>query len=214
MDGWAAQRRQSTDNGNQPAAKMRALSPSEDAETLRKAVLLVSKMTLRQELEIRELQSAVFKTYILREPNPIITSVKAEVGNYLEKSKMARSSGGSLPEGEIHAYAWAALTEVAAQQLNLDETCKAAITAHRAAMTSPDKIADIVYITKMKKAFNKGEYKLFLAVNPAHHVLLEAVSAGIVATGAVEKKGQAPASGMSRELQALVDRLTEIVSKK
>ena len=60
MDGWAAQRRQSTDNGNQPAAKMRALSPSEDAETLRKAVLLVSKMTLRQ------LQSAVFKTYILK----------------------------------------------------------------------------------------------------------------------------------------------------
>ena len=105
-----AQRRQANDNGNQPPTKMRTLSTVEDAETVRKALLLVSKMTLRQELEIRELQSAVFKTFVVREPNPIISTAKAEVGSYLEKAKMARSSGGSLPEGEVHAYAWAALS--------------------------------------------------------------------------------------------------------
>ena len=102
---------------------------------------------------------------------------------------------------------------VAVQQETLDGTSKAVIDSHRAAMTSPDMIADVVYIAKLKKAFNKGEFKLFLAVSPAHHSLLEAVSAGVVATGAVEKKGQAPASGMSRELQASVDKLTEIASK-
>ena len=213
MDTWTAQRRQANDNDNQPPTKMRALSTGEDAETVRKALLLVSKMTLRQELEIRELQSAVFKTFVVREPNPIISTVKAEVGSYLEKAKMARSSGGSLPEGEVHAYAWAALTQVAVQQETLDGTSKAVIDSHRAAMASPDMIADVVYIAKLKKAFNKGEFKLFLAVSPAHHGLLEAVSAGVLATGAVEKKGQAPASGMSRELQALVDKLTEVAIK-
>ena len=212
MDTWTAQRRHANDNGNQPPTKMRALSTGEDAETVRKALLLVSKMTLRQGLEIRKLQSAVFKTFVVREPNPIISTVKAGVGSYL-KAKMVRSSGGSLPEGEVHAYAWAALTQVAVQQETLDGTSKAVIDAHRAAMTSPDMLADVVYIAKLKKAFNKGKFKLFLAVSPAHHSLLEAASAGVVATGAVEKKGQAPASDMSRELQASVDKLTEIASK-
>ena len=213
METWTAHRRQANDNGNQPPTKMRALSTGEDAETVRKALLLVSKMTLRQELEIRELQSAVFKTFVVREPNPTISAVKAEVGSYLEKAKVARSSGGSLPDGEVHAYAWAALTQVAVQQKALDGTSKAVLDSHRAAMTSPDMIADLVYIAKLKKAFNKGEFKLFLAVSPAHHSLLEVVSAGVLATGAVEKKGQAAASGMSRELPALVDKLTEIASK-
>ncbi|CAE7331777.1 unnamed protein product [Symbiodinium natans] len=137
---------------------VRALSPREDEQLIQKAVLLVSKMTLRQELEVRELQSAVFKTFMLK-------------------------------------------------------ALKETIVAHRAAMTSPDKIADIVYIAKMKKAFNRGEFKLFLAVSPSHHDLLEAVCQGVLGTGAVEKKGQAPASGMARELQSLVDKLTEMTAK-
>ena len=81
------------------------------------------------------------------------------------------------------------LTQVAVQQETLDGTSKAVIDAHRAAMTSPDMLADVVYIAKLKKAFNKGKFKLFLAVSPAHHSLLDAVST-VVATGAVEKKGQ------------------------
>ena len=95
-----------------------------------------------------------------------------------------------MPEGEVHAYAWAALTRVAVQQETLDSTSKAVIDSHRAAMTSPDMIADVVYIATLTKVFNKGEFKLFLPVSPAHHSLLEAVSAGVFATGTVEKKCQ------------------------
>ena len=63
---------------------------------------------------------------------------------------------------------------------------------------------------KLKKAFNKGEYKLYLAVHPGHQDLLQAVVADILATGAVEKRGTAPQSGMARELQGLVDHLAEV----
>ena len=55
------------------------------------------------------------------------------------------------------------LTQVAVQQEALDGTSKAVIDSHRAAMTSKNMIADVVYIAKLKKAFNKGEFKLFLA---------------------------------------------------
>ena len=179
---------------------------------MRKTLLLVSKMTLRQELEIRELQSATLKTFLLKEPNPIIAAVKGGVSDFLEKSKQARASGGALPEGELHAYAWAAITDIAGQQA-LDETQKAVIASHRALMTSPDKIADMVYVAKMKKAFNKGEFKLIIAANPEHHELMNAVSQGICLTRAVEKKGQAPASGMSRELQSLVEKMSDATNK-
>ena len=72
-------------------------------------------------------------------------------------------------------------------------------------MTHPDMIAGIVYLAKLKKAFNKGEYKLYLAVHPGHQDPLQAVVAGIVATGAVEKRGTAPQSGMARDFQRWVD---------
>jgi len=50
---------------------------------------------------------------------------------------------------------------------------------------------------KLKEAFNKDEYKLYLAVHPGHQDLLQAVVADILATGAVEKRGTAPQSGMA-----------------
>ena len=50
----------------------------------------------------------------------------------------------------------------------------------------------------------------YLAVHLGHQDLLQAVVAGILATGAVEKRGAAPQSGMARELQGLVDHLAEV----
>ena len=67
MEGWSA-KRQEERSQHGPSAKMRALSPQD--EQLKKAVLLVSKMTLRQKLEVRELQSAVFKTFMLKKTKP------------------------------------------------------------------------------------------------------------------------------------------------
>ena len=207
MDDWRLTR-----SGDEPEAKRRAVSPHEDTKLLKQAVTLVSKMTLRQELEIRELQAAVFRCFLLKEPNPLILAVKTAVSSFLEQAKQARNAGGGSkgPAGEVHAHAWAAVTEVAASQPSLDSLTKNVISTHQAAMTHPDMIASIIYLTKLKKAFNKGEYKLYLAVHPSHQDLLKAVVAGILATGAVEKRGTAPPSGMARELQSLVDTLVEV----
>ena len=60
MESWI--RRSNDQKG--PPAKVRVVSPREDSELVRKALLLVSKMTLRQELEIRELQAAVFRSQL------------------------------------------------------------------------------------------------------------------------------------------------------
>ena len=166
MDGWRS-RPAGPGDGDVPAGKVRAVSPNEDTVLLRKAVALVSKMTLRQELEIRELQAAVFRCFLLKEPNPIIGAMKTSVGTFWEKAKQARAAGGNnSPVGEVHAHACAAVTEVAAAQPSLESLTKNVIVTHQAAMTHPDMVAGIVYLAKLKKAFNKGEYKLLLGRPP------------------------------------------------
>ena len=166
MDGWRS-RPAGPGDGDVPAGKVRAVSPNEDTVLLRKAVALVSKMTLCQELEIRELQAAVFRCFLLKEPNPIIGAMKTSVGTFWEKAKQARAAGGNnSPVGEVHAHACAAVTEVAAAQPSLESLTKNAIVTHQAAMTHPDMVAGIVYLAKLKKAFNKGEYKLLLGRPP------------------------------------------------
>ena len=110
-----------------------------------------------------------------------------------------------MPEGELRAYAWAAIADIAGQHA-LDETQKAVIASHRALMMSPDKIADVVYVAKLKKAFLA---RANLTSSPEHHELMNAVSQGICLTGAVEKRGQAPAGGVSRELQLLVGKKSD-----
>ena len=88
--------------------------------------------------------------------------MKTSVGTFLEKAKQARAAGGNAsPVGEVHAHAWAAVTEVAAAQHSLESLAKNVIVTHQAAMTHPDMIAGVVYLAKLKKAFNKGEYKLY-----------------------------------------------------
>ena len=203
MDGWL--RRSASEQGG-PAAKVRAVSPSEDSELVRKAVTLVSKMTLRQELEIRELQAAVFKCFALKEPNPLIPAAKDAVATFLEQAKKARSTGARPPPGDVQAYVWAAITGVVIELSGQESSGHQLISSHRAAMTSPEQLMTVVHLAKMKKAFNKGEFKLYLALRPDHQELLQAVADGIVAKGGEEKQGVAPPSRMACELQEIVDR--------
>ena len=93
MDGWRS-RPAGPGDGDVPAGKVRAVSPNEDTVLLRKAVALVSKMTLRQELEIRELQAAVFRCFLLKEPQPYHWCYEDFCGDFLGKSQASSGSRG------------------------------------------------------------------------------------------------------------------------
>ena len=70
-----------------------------------KATLLISKLTLKNELEIRELQSAVFRTLTLDESLAFIVEARAATKSYTEEANAARDQGTALPKGELHVYA-------------------------------------------------------------------------------------------------------------
>lgn len=210
MKGWgsASSKRQVEDDdmGSKGGAssKVRAVSPNENAELMNKALALMAKLTLKHELEIRELQAAVFRTYLLKDDNNFVQKIKIAVGTYIDGAKKQKT-----PPGEVHAYAWEALT-AEALKIDIPAAAKDIIEHHRASIASPEALASIVYATKLKKTFHKNVYKLCVAGSPRHQDLFEAIEMALVKSGAEPKRGQAPQAGMARELQSLVDRLTEM----
>ena len=64
---------------------------------------------------------------------------------------------------------------------------------------------------KVKKAYDKGVVKVYLAGHPSVSPVIDALAAAMVKAGAKDRRGQAPQSGMARELQQLVEQLQEIV---
>ena len=108
MDGWARGKR--GDGATQAPVKRQAVLSE---ALLAEATLLVSKLTLKNELEIRKLQSAVFRTLTLADSLDFIVQARAATKAYTEEAKHARDNGTALPKGELHVYAWEAITRVA-----------------------------------------------------------------------------------------------------
>ena len=106
MDGWARSKPQGGAAPKRQAAGTEAL--------LAKTTLLISKLTLKNELEIRELQSAVFRTLTLSDSSEFVVRMRAATKSFIDESKAARDQG-QAPQGKMHVYAWEALTRVAVE---------------------------------------------------------------------------------------------------
>lgn len=203
MDGWAKSKRPDTKVVKRQAVGSEAL--------LAKATLLISKLTLKNELEVRELQSAVFRTLTLDESSEFIVQARAATKSFVEDSKAARDQGAVLPKGEMHVYAWEALTRVAVETADAPPDAVAALQKHRNESSDPEHLSAYIYVCKVKKAYDRGIVKLHVAGHPQMSSVIDAAIQVLVFTGAKERRGQAPQSGMARELQQLVEQLSAVV---
>ena len=88
MDGWA--------KGKRPDTKVVKMQAVGTEALLAKATLLISKLTLKNELEVCELQSIVFRTLTLDESCDFIVQARAATKTFVEDSKVPRDSS---PEG-------------------------------------------------------------------------------------------------------------------
>ena len=72
------------------------------------------------------------------------------------------------------------------------------IKKHRDEPTDPQGLASLIYVCKIKKAYDRGVVKLHLAGHPDMGTVIDAVVAILVHAGAKERRGQAPPAGMAR----------------
>ena len=94
MESWARGKR--ADN---TAVKRQAVGTE---ALLAKATLLISKLTLKNELEVRELQAAVFRTLTMSDSSDFIVRAREATKKYVDESKAAREQGNPVPKGEMH----------------------------------------------------------------------------------------------------------------
>ena len=107
----------------------------------------------------------------------------------------------------MHTLGLPLLGLLATEQVSLDKALKKTIVAYQAAITLPDKIANVVYIGKDEEAFNRSKFKLFLAVSPSHSDLKRFANAHLQLVRLRRR------DGMAWKLQSLVDKLTEMTAK-
>ena len=167
MDGWARSKPQGGAAPKRQAVGTEAL--------LAKATLLISKLTLKKELEIRELQSAVFRTLTLSFFCEFVVRMRAATKSYIDESKAARDQG-QAPQGEMHVYAWEALTRVAVEAQDAPSKVISVIQKHRDEATDPTALGAAIYICKIKKTYDKGIVKLRMAGRADMNSVLDARS--------------------------------------
>ncbi|CAE7817514.1 unnamed protein product [Symbiodinium necroappetens] len=190
-----------------PSAKRVALGTERD---MAKAVHPIARLCVKN-FEVRELQAACFVTFILPKSCPYVQAVFNATKHHAEKAKSAQSGKCERPQGEPHVHAWAGLLRVALKDEALNSYDRQAIEQHRAVSTDPLVMSGIVYVCKVRKAFDRDSMKMFFSVHRDAKPSLAALTKGVIHAGGKLKRGQAPRSGLEREVQEAVDHLTEIL---
>ncbi|CAE7943317.1 unnamed protein product [Symbiodinium necroappetens] len=194
-----------------PMAKRVAVGTEKD---MAKAVHLIARLCPKNSLEVRQLQAACFVMFILPKACPYVQAVVNATKQYADKAKGAQSGKCEPPPGEPHVHAWAALLRVAMDDEALNTDDRQAIEQHRAVSTDPLIMSGIVYVCKVRKAFDRDSMKMFFSVHRDAEPSLTALTKGLIHAGGRLKRGQAPRSGLEREVQEVVDHLTEILGGK
>ncbi|CAE8616396.1 unnamed protein product, partial [Polarella glacialis] len=169
-------------------------------QLLAKAVAAIAKLGLKNALEVRELQAATFRTFLANADTTFVAK------------KRNAGDGADHPAGEPHVRCWAGLVRTALDDPDISAPDKAILQKRSHDSSDPVQLSAVVYVVKIKSAFKEGAVKMHFAVHASAEDALEVVARRLRAAGAVEKRGQAPAGGLEREVQSLLDQLKEILN--
>ena len=186
MDAWAL--------GLQPSEKQpqKRVAIGADNE-LAKAVHLIARLCLKNSREVRELQAACVVTFIVPKASPYVQAMLSATKQYADKAKAAQTGKCEHPPGEPHVHAWTALLRVGLEDTALSTDDRTAVEQHRA-------VSGVAYVGKVCKAFDKNTMHMFFSVHRDSEPALAALTEGVLHNGGKLKSGQAPRSGLEREV--------------
>ena len=179
-----------------------------DIDQLSRHVRVVAKLCLKNSLEIRELQAATLATYVVPKENELVQATvdatKAYADSVAEANKITAERERQSKLGQVgaaHAHHWAAVVRVAAASNSLTEEERAQVAAHISALSTPEQVTEIIYVSKSKKAYDKRQIKMHFAVAESANHILALIGKVLMPTGAKRKKGKPPRAGLEREVQ-------------
>ena len=118
---------------------------------MKQMLLSLSRLALKHDLEIRELQAATFRTMLVKHDEPLMQANKAATGLFVTKSKE-----GERPPGEPHVYGWAAMMTALTTDMALSAEDKQKVAAYTSSANSPETLVQGIYWSQFKKQKSEG----------------------------------------------------------
>ena len=168
--------------------------------TQKQMLLILSRLALKHDLEIRELQAATFRTMLVKHDEPMVQASKTATGLFVTKSKE-----GQRPMGEPHVYGVPVMMTALTTDPALSSEDKQKVAANTSSANSPETLLQSINWSQFKKTFQKDGVKWQCSVDPQTQPILCLIIKAMKARGAKEKFGNSPAGGNVRDLQQMLD---------
>ena len=189
MQNWALmQAPGAPEERSQRPKRPRGAQGQPNPDTQKQMLLILSRLALKHDLEIRELQAATFRTMLMKHDEPSMQTSKAATGLFVSKSKE-----GQRLTGEPHVYGWAAIMTALTTDPALSSEDKQKVAAYTSSANSPETLLQSIYWSQFKKTFQKDWVKWQCSVDPQTQPLLCLIIKAMKARGAKEKFGQSGA---------------------
>ena len=165
------------------------------------------KTQLRGEQRLRELEGAVFDTWIGKASDAFLNQVSEQTQAYQEKVKGHKDHGLGPP----HTYAFSGFLAglVKSHGNDVGKGNREQLEALKAKTDEMgwQELAELVKVFKVSKVFEKENSWITLMLEPGMKDERKAIKNSLEQIGWQHKAGKAPPSHMERELQAYLDSL-------
>ena len=204
MQNWALTQSSGTPEARpQRTKRPRDTQGQPHPDTQKQMLLILSRLALKHDLEIRELQAATFRTLLVKQDEPLMLASKGATGLFVAKSKGGTATSGraacSWMGGHDDGYDHGPST-LGGRQAESDDI-------HVQCKFTGDSLAEHL-LEPVQKNISEGlgQVAVFSVASQTQPILCLIIKA-MKSRGAKEKFGQAPAGGNLREHQHMFDDL-------
>ena len=200
---WA---RTGADTDGKPSKRQAAGSE----KFLMHGIQVLTKLALKNAMDVRELQAASLVTVQLPKDNAMVSSMLAATRAFNAEQEKAKSSNASPPDGQPHCHAWIALLE--AMNLQAHEQEKEILQPRvQNCCSSPLAVACNVHVCRVKKCYDQSKMKICLAVSESVSPVVQIFERHVKNHNGKTLHGQAPKGGLERDAQNFLDQLTDML---
>ena len=177
---------------------------------LMKGIQVLTKLALKNAMDVRELQAASLFTVQLPKDNAFVVNMLKATKMFNDEQEKAKSSGGSPPDGQPHCHAWMALIDTLNGIGSASE--KEILQRHAQEIGStPATVACYIHVCRLKKCYDQTKMKLCLATCESIQPVLQIFENHVKQHGGKILHGQAPKGGLERDAQQFLDQLSDML---
>ena len=188
--------------GNKPKKSLENLKKNQEMKGLLELML---KTQLRGEQRLRELEGAVYDTYVGKASDLFLNQVSEQTQAYQDKVKGNKEHNLGPP----HTYAFlgfiAGLVKNHAAEIGKKNHETLGAFKEQAETLGWQEVAELVKVFKVSKVYEREHRRITIMLGPGMADTGKVIKDSLAQLGWQHKQGKAPPSHMERELQAYLD---------